>query len=909
MVEADRPTPEQMLARIKSDGEGDDAAPRKRGRLKVFFGYAAGVGKTYAMLSEARRLKEAGVDVVAGYVEPHGRPETEALLDSLERLPTLTVPHRGATLREFDLDAALARNPAVILVDELAHSNAPGVRHAKRWQDVEELLALGIDVLTTVNVQHVESLNDVVAQVSGVTVRETVPDEVINLADEVALIDLSPEDLLERLRQGKVYIPAQAERALLNFFKRENLVALRELALRRTADRVHADVQSARLGAAATAPWAISERLLVCVGPAPSSAKVVRAAKRLADSLRAEWTAAHVETPGVAALPDADRQRLASHLRLAERLGAETVTLAGTDPAAETIAYAGRRNVTKIVVGKSVPRGRWPLLRRSLVDRLIRDSGDVDVYVIRGAEEPTEAVPSLSRRGAYSWRPWLATVAVIVACTAVGLAFDAAGLSETNVVMAYLLGVAYVATRYGRGPSVAASVLGVLAFDVLFVLPYYTVAVSDTQYVVTFAVMLLIGLLISTLAGRVRRQADLSRRNAEQTETLYRLARTLTGLSGQSRIIGEAERTVADVFAAEAAVFVPEDGTLRPVVDHPARFAADASEVAVAQWVFDRGRMAGRGTDTLPSAKALHVPLATPNGVVGVLAVRHDDPDRLLVPETRRLLETSAAQIALAVERDRLVEQAQMARVEAEAERLRGTLLAAVSHDLRTPLAAIAGAASGLLERGDRLDEPTRRELLETIADEADRLTRLVENLLRLTQLTARRMEPETDWHPIDDVIGSALGRVSRLLGERAVTVDVPSDLPLVRLDPVLVEQALINLLENAVRYGPADGPIDVRAFRDGNGISVEVADRGPGLFSGDEQRVFEAFYRGRTARPDRRGAGLGLAIVRAVAEAHGGAAAARNRPDGGAAFTLSLPAAESPPAPVAATVGAARDE
>ncbi len=797
----------------------------------------------------------------------------------------------------------------MILVDELAHTNAPGVRHAKRWQDVEELLAAGIDVHTTVNVQHVESLNDVIAQVSGVTVRETVPDEVFSLADEVALIDLPPEDLLERLREGKVYIPAQAERALRSFFKKENLVALRELALRRTADRVHADVQTARLGSAATSPWAIWERLLVCVGPAPSSAKVIRAAKRMADTLHADWTATYVETPGMAALPEADRQRLAANLRLAERLGAETVTLTGTDPAAEVLAYAQRRNVTKIVVGKSRVVRRWLPHRLTLVDRLIRDSGETDVYVIRGAEEAESATSSASRSIAFSWRPWLTVAGVMAVCTAVAWILDAATLSEANLVMVYLLGVAFVAARSGRWPSIAAAVLAVAAFDVFFTQPYYTVVVHDAEYFITFSVMLVIGLLISTLTGRIRQQADLSRANAERTEALYRLARTLSALTGRDRIVAQSERSLAETFVTDAVVFLPEDGSLQPIVDHRISWAADASEVAVAQWVLDRGRTAGRGTDTLPSAKALNIPLATANGIVGVLAVRHNDPDRLLMPETRRLLEASAAQVALALERDRLVEQAQTARVDAEAERLRGTLLSAVSHDLRTPLASIAGAASSLLEGSDRFDETTRRELLETIADEADRLTRLVENLLRLTQLTASKMEPEADWHPIDDVIGSALGRVSRLLGDRKVDVEVPSDLPLVRLDPVLVEQALVNLLENAVRYAPPDGPIAIRAFRDGGEVAIEVADCGPGLFPGDEQRVFESFYRGRTARSDRRGAGLGLAIVRAVAQSHGGKATARNRADGGAIFTLSFPATKSVEDSSVVTVGASHDD
>jgi two-component system sensor histidine kinase KdpD len=664
---SERPDPDELLARVQAD-----EARQRRAKLKIFFGYAAGVGKTYAMLEAARRERAQGGDVVVGYVEPHGRPETEALLEGLEVIPPLRVPYRGVTVREFDLDAALVRHPHLMLVDELAHTNAGRLRHAKRWQDVEQLLEAGIDVWTTCNVQHIESLNDVVAKISGIVMRETVPDDLFSRADEVALIDLPPEDLLERLRQGKVYIPPQAEEALRNFFQKEILVALRELALRRTAERVHADIELARAGRRARVAWETRECLLVCVGPSPTSAKVIRAAKRLAISLQAELVAVHVQGAGTDRLSHADRSRLLAHLRLAERLGAETVTLVGEDPVAETIDYARRRNVTKIVIGKSEPRRRLFWQAQTLTDRLIRDSGDIDVFVVRGAAEalPSAPVSFASRRTPA--RAWLATMGVLGLCTAVAWVWHWLGLTEANIVMTFLLGVVFVSARFGLWPSVAASFLAVLLFDVFFTLPYYTVAVYDTQYVVTFAVMLLVGLIIVAFTSRIQRQAELARRNERRTEALHRLSRKLAGIVGRDFLVAETERVVSQVFGAEAVVLLPQKGRLLPILGHHALFAAKATEITVAQWVFDHDQVAGRGTDTLPAAEAFYLPLSSPHGTVGVLAVRHEDPDELLLPESRSLMESYATLIAMALERDRLTLESRDAQVKAKTEETRG---------------------------------------------------------------------------------------------------------------------------------------------------------------------------------------------------------------------------------------------
>ena len=890
-----RPTPEQMLERVRAE-EGTPAAGRRRGRLKLFFGYAAGVGKTYAMLQAAHVQAHDGKQVVIGYVEPHDRPETLALVDGIEQLLPLPVPYRGAILTELDLDAALERKPELILVDELAHTNAPGLRHAKRWQDVAELLDAGIDVYSTVNVQHIESLNDVVAQISGVTVRETIPDRVLEMADEVVLVDLPPEELLQRLKQGKVYIAAQAANALERFFRRENLVALRELALRQTAQRVHEDVESARRGTAAGIPWSTNERLLVCVGPSPTSAKVIRAAKRLADRLGAPWIAVHVEST-TSATSAADQELTHRHLVLADRLGAEIAKITGDDFVPALIGYADSRNVTKIVIGKTgPPRSRWSLRRQSLVDRLVESSGNIDLLIVRGVDAPA-LPPILPANEPSGWRRWLGAAGALAVATAASVAIDALSFSEANLVMLYLLAVVYVGVRHGTGPAVVASIGAVLLFDILFTAPYFKVTVYDTQYLVTFAVLLIVSLLASTLTARVHRQAEVAKESERRTEALYRLTRRLAGLSDRRALVADAERVIAEVFDAYAMIYLPDaSDKILPVAGDPKLFAASAAEFAAAQWVFDHREPAGRETDTLPSMPALYLPLATPHGVVGVLAVQPADPQRVRSFSDRHLLETFASHISLAVERSMLARQAQDARVEAETEKLRSSLLSAVSHDIRTPLVGIAGAASSLSASGDALDAATRRELLETISDESERLSQLVDNLLHMTRLSSGTVTIDRQWHPLEDVIGSTLGRMDRQLAGQPVHIHLREGLPLGNFDAVLVEQLLFNLLDNAVKYSPPEAPIDIFARDTPGGVEIEVADRGPGFAPGDEAKVFEMFYRGEHARPVRRGTGIGLAICRAIAEAHQGAISAHNRPGGGASIRVNFPHAGPPP-------------
>jgi len=883
-----RPDPEALLARVK-----EEEARARRGKLKVFFGAAAGVGKTYAMLEAAREQREDGVDVVVGYVELHGRAETEALLAGLEVLPRRAVDYRGATLQELDLDAALARRPALILVDELAHTNAPGSRHAKRWQDVLELLDAGIDVYTTVNVQHVESLNDVVAKITGVVMRETVPDSVFEQADEVELIDLPPDDLLQRFREGKVYVPGQVQEAIHNFFRKGNLIALRELALRATADRVDAQMRVYRRDHAIAGVWPTAERVLVCIGPTPYSARLVRAAKRMADQLEAEWIAAFVETPAALRLPEEARDSVTQTLRLAEALGGQTITLSGQTMSDAILAYARDRNVTKIVVGKP-SRTLWQrILLGSIVDALVQGSGDIDVYVISGAREDVRSPTPIRRRALPTdWTAYVRAGAVVAATT--GACWMLAPVSElSNLVMVYLLGIVVVAMRTGRGPSLLAAVLSVAAFDFFFVPPYFTFAVSDARYLFTFLVMLVVSLVISGLTVRTRAQAEAALHREQRTAALYAMSRELASTRGVDALLAVGVRHLVDVFASQVALVVPagDNGTLAPWMG--GQFELDANELGVARWVYEHGQPAGLGTATLPGASALYLPLPASTGPVGVLGVRPADRHAFDAPERLHQLETFASQIALALERARLARETQDAELRIETERLRNSLLSSVSHDLRTPLATITGAVTTILDEGGRLDAGTRQELLESVRDEGDRLNRLVQNLLEMTRLESGALQLRRELHPLEEVIGAALGRVGKRLGDRRVTTRVPPDLPLVAIDDVLVEQVLVNLLDNAIKYTPSGSPIEIMATAGDRNVTVEVTDHGPGLPAGTEDKVFEKFYRADREGDGERGAGLGLAICRGIVRAHGGRIWAQNIPGGGVAFLFTLPLGE----------------
>ncbi len=891
-MENGRPTPEEMLARA-----AEEEARARRGRLKIFFGAAPGVGKTYSMLEAARERRREGIDLAIGWVDTHGRAETEALTAGLERMPVRLVEHRGITLRELDVDAALRRRPALLLVDELAHTNAPGSRHARRWQDVEEILDAGIDVYTTLNVQHLESLNDVVARITGVAVHETVPDTIFDRAVEIEMIDLPPDDLLQRLREGKVYLPAEAERALRNFFRKGNLIALRELALRRTAERVDEQVAQYRKEQGIVQPWPTRDRLLVVVGPAPQSANVIRAAYRMAARLKAPWIALSIETPAYLALPEEDRELVGAHLELAERLGAEPLVIQGERVSDEILAVARERSVTRIIVGKPT-RSRWrEALRGSVVDELVRGSGDVDVLVTTGAEEEAWRPAPILRSRRSSGRDYLDALAAVVAATLFCL-WTRSLFTLADQTMIYLLGVLIVASRKPRRPSLAAAVLSVAALDFFFVPPFYSLNIADLRYAVTFAVMLVVALTVSTLTVRIREQADAARQRERRTAALYAMSRQFSAQTEVGEIASTAVSHVRNLMEAEAFVLLAEkDGRLHPVAGGELPQARSERELAVARWVFGHGRPAGCGTDTLPGSECLFFPLVGTRGPLGVFGIVLGPRAPAPSPSRAQLLETYVAHTALAVERALLEEEADRARVAAETEQARSALLSAVSHDLRTPLASMTGSACVLLEHPGDLGDPERRELLETIREESERLGRLVGDLLDLTRLGSGSLRARKEWYPLEDVISSALGRLESRLEGREIRVEMPPDVLLAPIDPILLEQVFLNLIENAVKYSPPGSPLEIRAAAGDGEVAVEVGDRGPGLPPGEEERVFERFYRvadGRRAE----GAGLGLAVCQAILKAHGGRIAAGNRPGGGAVFRFTLPLEGNPPPP-----------
>jgi two-component system sensor histidine kinase KdpD len=884
-----RPDPDALLAELR---RAEPAA--SRGRLKVFVGAAPGVGKTYTMLEAARLRARDGTDVVVGIVETHGRADTAAMLEGFETLPRRTLGYRGTTLAEFDLDAALVRRPALLLVDELAHGNAPGAAHEKRWQDVRALLDAGIDVWSTLNVQHLESLSDVVAGITGVQVRETIPDAVLDLADEIELVDVSPEVLEQRLREGKVYAAPQASRALERFFRRGNLIALRELALRRTAERVDAQMRGWRASAGIARAWAASEQVVAAVGPSPSAAGVVRAARRLAGQLQAPWLVVHVEQPGDAVRPVAEREAVQEALRLAEELGGRTLTVPGHDVVEELRAVAARANATRVLVGPS-RRGlaRW-LPSRGVAHRLGRDGDGWDVVIVAASAAAAAPIPAprFTMRRTSAWRDYAGASAWVLAVAALALPVRQR-LAEIDVVMALLLGVVVASARHGRGPALVATTVAVLVFDLVFVPPYYTFAVSDTRFLLTFVVMFVVGATMGGLTRRVREQATAARDRERRTATLYALARDLAAARHRGDVAAATLKHLHDVFGGAVAFLEPgdDDAPLALVAARPAAAWPDA-DLAVARWSFEHGQAAGRGTATLPAAPARYEPLRTDDRRLGVVGLVAEPPDRFDDSGERQLLDAMLGQVAVALDRTALADRARLAHLEAEAEKLRNALLSSLSHDLRTPLGSVEGAASTLLQ-DDALPAAQRRELATTIVEEAQRMARLVANLLDMVRVETGSLQVHAEWHVPADVVGGAVLRIEPRLAGRALTVDVPASLPLVAMDDVLVEQVLVNLLENALRHTPAWSAIDVAATVRGRDLLVTVADRGPGVPPGDAVRIFGKFQRGETGAS---GVGLGLSICAGIVQAHGGRIWVEPRPGGGAAFRFTLPMTGTPP-------------
>ncbi|MDD2309550.1 MAG: sensor histidine kinase KdpD [Desulfuromonadaceae bacterium] len=878
-----RPSPEAMLKLAQTE-----EVTAELGKLKIFLGYAAGVGKTYAMLEAARQRKKDGQDVVVGYVESHGRSETDALLEGMELLPRKEALYQGVALPEMDIDAILDRRPQIVLVDELAHSNAPGLRHEKRWQDVEEILEAGIDVYTTVNIQHFESLNDVVAQITGITVRETVPDRLFDLAFEIKLIDIPPEDLLKRLHEGKVYIADQAAKAIEKFFRPGNLMALREISLRRTASRVDDQMRAYMETQSIAGPWPTAERLLVCVSGSPSSEKLIRATCRLAEELKSQWSTVYIETPTGGRHIQENRERIWQNLRLAEGLGAQVGTVTATNVTDAVIEYARRHNITKIVVGKpNKPRWR-EILAPPVVDQIIRRSGAVDVVVVSFEQDKSaeqRLVPKRSRP--FEVRGY-ATSLVLIAAATLLCELLRPFLAPTNMVMFYLLAVVIASVRLGRKPAIATAFLGVLAFDFFFVPPRITFVVADTQYLLTFLGLFVVGGVISNLVARARERAEVMRTREVQTASLYYLSRDLAASVDIDAVLNAVLRNVEEALDAQVVILLPEGERLniRATSDG---LVLDIKEQAVADWAFRNNHPAGRATDTLVSADLIYLPLQTPASVLGVIGVKLESQHDYHSDDNRRLLDAFATQAAMAMERIRFSHQAEQAQILQARENLERALLNSISHDLRTPLVSVTGALYSLKEEGVHLSDRARRDLLDSACSEAERLNRFVGNLLDMTRIEAGAIRLNSELCDVQDLVGCALAATEQRIGTRSVEIRLSDDLPLVPMDLVLMTQVMVNILDNAHKYAPAESTIEVTATTDNGWLFLEVCDRGPGVPEHDLKRVFDKFY--RIPIPEGAGGtGLGLSICKGIVEAHGGRIRAENRTDGGLRIVISLP-------------------
>jgi two-component system sensor histidine kinase KdpD len=885
-----RPSPEALLEAARRED-------RTTGRLKIFLGAAPGVGKTYEMLQSAHARLKAGADVVVGFVETHGRAETEALLRGLEVIPRKRIEYKDQILEEMDLDAVIARRPQIALVDELAHTNAPGSRHPKRYLDVEELLSHGIDVLTAVNIQHIESLNDVVAQITHVRVRETVPDSMFDRADAIELIDLTPDDLIQRLKEGKVYVPRQAERALEHYFSPGNLTALRELALRRTAESVDEQLLNHMQANAIAGPWAAGERILVCVSEDPRAAGLVRYTKRLADRVHAPWTAVSIETRRSLQLSDEQRDRLADTLRLAESLGGEAITIPGVERriADDVVNFAQANNVTQIIIGKST-RSRWfEIIRGSVVHDLVRRAGNISVSVIKGDELPSEprakpTVQTAAHSEPFNARPYL--MALLIAAVGLGTAaLIKPYFGVENVDLVFLTAVVIVAVRYGLWPSLLTSVVASLAYNFFFLPPIYTFTITDPTNVAAFFFFMLIAILVSNVAGRVRVQADTAIGRIRTTEQLYAFSRKLAGTATLDDVLWATAYQTALMLKVRVVLLLPDDGLLTVKAGYPPEDELDKADLAAANWAWSNDRPAGRGSDTLPGAKRLFLPMRTGRGLIGVIGIDDDRSGPLLTPDQRRLLDALVDQGALAIERVLLVEDMDRVKRSVESDRLRSALLTSISHDLKTPLASVLGAASTMRDLSSNLSDTEKRDLLATVIDESERLNRFIANLLDMTRLESGAVVPNTALHDVGEIVGSALRRAGKILARHKVSLQLDADLPMLKLDAVLFEQVIFNLLDNAAKYSPADTTIAIRSFRDRDSVSLQIADEGDGIPPEELESVFDKFYRAQKGDHVRPGTGLGLAISRGFIEAMAGRITAANRTDrSGAVITVRLP-------------------
>ncbi|QWD36551.1 DUF4118 domain-containing protein [Polynucleobacter paneuropaeus] len=886
-----RPDPDQLLARIQSQ-----EVQSGRGKLKIFFGANAGVGKTYAMLSAAHEQSK-NKRVIAGVVETHGRKDTIAMLDGIEVLPLKEIDYKGKKLKEFDLDQALIEKPDLILMDELAHSNAAGSRHPKRWQDVEELLAAGIDVYSTINVQHIETLNDIVGGITGVRVWETVPDHIFDSADEVVLVDLPPDELLQRLKDGKVYLPQQAERATQNFFRKGNLIALRELALRRSADRLDGEIIKYRKDNSVSNVWKTRESILACIGPGDEAENVIRSAARVAAQLQIPWHAIYVETPKLQNLSQKSRERILKTISMAEEMGAKAVTVGGNDAVESIINYARENNLSRVIVGTGALSG-WQIWRRAFSESISRNAPDLDVLKIAQGTNST----SISRDGfdieSLVWQlkaPWQSYALSLLICGIAGVVATPLNtiVELPNIAMLFLLAVVLVSVKFGLGPSLMASVVNVLVFDFFFVPPRFSFAVTDVQYLFTFAVMLVVGLITAKLTTGLTYQAKVANRREQRVKSLYEMSRDLSGALMPEQVAEISQHFVEIEFKAKSTLLLADDDNqlLEILIDKKANIQADLS---IAQWAFDKSKEAGNGTDSLPGAPLLYIPLRAPMRTRGILVIDAPSSTRLKSPEQRRLLDTFARLLAISLERIHYVSVAQSSTVQIESERLRNSLLSAISHDLRTPLTALVGLTDAL----EMLDAPLtteQKEIAVLMREKALKMSSQVSNLLDMARLQSGTVQLNKQWFLIEEAIGAAIKAVESASEGRHVTVTLPPDLPLLNFDAVLIERVFINLLENAYKYTPKNSNVSIGAsVASPQSVEIWVQDNGPGLPRGKEEDIFRKFERGNKEGAIS-GVGLGLTICRAIIEAHGGKITGKTMEGGGARFTFSLPRGNPP--------------
>ena len=887
----ERPNPQQLLHNFyKQQG--------KRGKLKIFFGYAAGVGKTYAMLQAAHRAKQDGTDVVIGYLERHTRPDTLALAEGLEQLPCKEVEYKGVCLKEFDLDAALKRRPQLILVDELAHSNAAGCRHTKRYQDVEELLRAGIDVYSTVNVQHLESLNDLVASITGITVSERIPDRIFDLADQIQLVDIEPGDLIVRLQEGKVYRSAQAQRALEHFFSQENLEALREIALRRTADRLNKTAQKAKNETAARA----GEHILICLSSSPSNAKVIRTAARMAEAFHSGFTALFVETPQTKELKGENLKRLREYLRLAEQMGAQIATVYGDDPAVQIAEYAKVSGVTKIVLGRSNHR-KTILGGKSLADKLTKLAGSIDIYIIPDSQPLYRKKPQFpsSDEPWFSWKDCLKTLAVICFSTMIGYGFFAAGIRDANIITVYILGVLVTAVwTHGHLYGALASFLSVIAFNYFFTVPRFTLKAAEKDYPITFLIMLIASVISSTLATRVKKQAQRSAQKAYYTELLMNSSQKLQQGQDAKEIIELAAGQLSVLMERPIlyALYEKQSGELRfqATPQEQAKELLDrmtAQERGVADWVAKNNKRAGAGTNTLSDAQNLYLAVRGVQGVMGVIGipVRYYPPIEVF---ENNLMIAILNECGLILERRRFWEEKQAIEMETRQERLRANLLRAISHDLRTPLTGISGNAGVLMEQSSALSEEKKQELYRFIYDDAMWLVNLTENLLSITRIENGTMNLNMQAELMEDLFEEALSHLDRKSQEHRISVDLKDDLLMAKVDGRLIVQVIINIVNNAIKYTPPGSQIILSAQKQGKSVAVRIADNGPGISDSAKEHLFDLFYTANQGKADtRRGLGLGLNLCRSIVAAHGGEIHIEDNQPHGAVFSFTLPLEE----------------